>query len=173
MLTKNYIHVLAASFVTGEGTINLSTTNYEGSSCSIYAAGYQGTHMVLTKARLSTYIDIDSIVFGTGTTPPTVNDTTLSGDVITGINITCLTGSKKITANEKGVTVTNVYTIFNNNSNAITVGEIAWFGSAYTTSSGLNDAVMFDRSVLPEPVTIPVGATALIEYTIDFSFPIA
>lgn len=111
------------------------------------------------------------VIFGTGTTPPTFNDYRLSGTIISGITTTVSTTN--IAAIENGVTLTTVYTITNNNSTAITIGEIGLVGKPYTNTTSTDEAykALFERTVLDTPITIESGAVGRVTYTITIQYP--
>lgn len=107
------------------------------------------------------------IVLGDGTTPPTIDDYKLSGTVITGV-----TGLMDIakSCDDEGATVTFNITVINNNSEEITVGEVG----ACSLVGGTNAyTVMYDRTVLDAPVTIPAGGVGQVTYTIRMNYPTA
>lgn len=110
------------------------------------------------------------VVFGTGTTPPTPNDYTISGEQIKTIaatsQVSCIVnddGSHDLIAE---------YVIHNTGSTAFTIGEIAYIatvvgGPAKTTSS--NRPCMMDRTVLDVPVTVEADGVCQLTYKIKMS----
>ena len=113
------------------------------------------------------------VIFGNGTTPPTLADYCLSGNIISGITATV--GSTDVAAIENGVTLTTVYTIINNNSTAITIGEIGLVGKPYTNTTSTDEAykALLERTVLETPVTIEPGTVGRVTYTITIQYPAA
>ena len=104
------------------------------------------------------------VYFGTGDTPPTLDDYKLSGDVISGISasvdIVCTDGN----IDSEYAEIKIVYTVTNSNGEEITIKEVA-----LATSS----AIMIDRTVLDTPVTIPAGGIGQVTYTIRMNYPTA
>lgn len=112
---------------------------------------------------------IPTIFFGTGTTPPTRNDYILSGTRITTLEQQNMVGSYEFL--NDGVKITKSLFMHNTGTEAVTVGEIAWVTGMISYSSLYgNDAILLDRTLLEEPVTIPAGGTAQINYSIFFKY---
>lgn len=59
-------------------------------------------------------------------------------------------------------------TITNNNETDITIGEV---GIVYQTGSSYS--VLFERTVLESPITIPAGGVGQVTYTIRMNYPTA
>ena len=108
---------------------------------------------------------------GSGTTAPTEDDYNIQSQ----ISFSVIDGSA--TLYDYGVDSSgNPYTqillaIKNKGSSPFTVSEICYFGnmdvkSSPNASSGGNQAILVDRTVLDTPVEIPAGETAEILYTI-------
>lgn len=113
------------------------------------------------------------IIFGDGNTPPTYNDYTLSGNLITTI-ATSTTVNKNI--DDTGVTITSICTLTNNGSESITVAEVGLIGQLYTSTGAASQKsykALFERTVLETPVTIPAGGVGQVTYTVRFNHPTA
>lgn len=109
-----------------------------------------------------------SVYFGTGTTPPTMEDYFLSGDVISGISYN---SAQDYTVDSDGsVKRTVLYTVTNANETDITIGEIGYAGHL-NGSPGCY--CMVERTVLDNPITIPAGGVGHITYTIRMNYPTA
>lgn len=114
------------------------------------------------------------LLFGTDNTPPTVDDYKLAGDVITNCTYSNTTTST-ITEDGSEGTLTNVYTITNNNDAEITIGEIGLYSElcwmtaykAYTSYP-----VLLERTALETHITIPAGGVGQITYTIKMNYPV-
>ena len=107
------------------------------------------------------------IAFGTGDTPPTLNDYWLSGDLITTVGIVAVTITTKIV---DGVyTFVNAITVNNSGSETIVINEMAMIPFAYYSGSSQAPA-MVDRTVLDTPLTLAPGEQGVITYT--FNLPI-
>lgn len=132
--------------------------------------GSSGTGYVFPASQLSNAYVCTSlssannhIAFGDGDTPPTKDDYTLSGNLIT----TLYFSSRSSFVSVEGDTVffgVNM-AITNNGADAVTIREIAWLGS-FTTTYKSGTHLMLDRTVLNSPVTIPAGGTESITYKI-------
>lgn len=117
----------------------------------------------------TTYATYGGAVLGTGTTPPSLDDYRLSGDMITDFNYTSTVSIEEV---DGGVEYTAVYTITNAGADEFTIGEIGLFGTTYGSSSA-SYAVLIERTVLDEPVTIPAGGVGQVTYTIRMEYPTA
>lgn len=109
------------------------------------------------------------IVLGNGTTAATENDYWLEHQITSGLRTT---QSQKVWVDndvpkaEYTITVTNMDTV------AVTISEIGFVQllrttTAYGGTSVSNSAVLFDRTVLSTPVTIPADGVAIIRYTLQ------
>jgi hypothetical protein len=99
-----------------------------------------------------------SVFFGTGTTPPTYDDYSLSGEIISGLTITT-----SVTNENNGTEITALYTITNTSGADVTIGEIGLFFMKY----------MIDRTVLETPLTITNGSIGQLTYTIQLNYPVS
>lgn len=102
------------------------------------------------------------VVFGTGTTPPTISDRTWAGT-----NITTFTASVSVSSGEENgkAYIEALYTITNTGSEAFTIGEICTFANC-SASTNTNYSALMDRTVLENPVAIPVGGIGQVTYRI-------
>lgn len=107
-------------------------------------------------------------IIGTGNTPPTYEDYTLAGDVISTFNYTQVT--KKETT-DNGVKFTATYSITNTGTEAFTISEIGLQASS-SSSSGASVKLLLERTVLDSPVTIEPGAVGQVTYTINVNMPL-
>ena len=101
------------------------------------------------------------IYFGSGITPPTVDDYTLEFPIATGLSVACLI-SAAMTHDRKQYRYCNTIKLTNDISVAITSAEVGLFGQAATGSS--RKPVLFERTVLETPVVIEPGETKVIQY---------
>ena len=170
MLTRNWYKALSTSLEsTTLATIKRadgSTHNIDRSYGFFRAETSNSWYCCLGKIKeeLKSY---GGILFGTGTTPPTIDDYTISGEIITGLAATV---AYDTSYDDTGRTMKATYTITNNNDNAVTIGEIAAF-SGSGNSSGYS--ILLDRTVLDSPVTIEPGGVGQVTYTIEFKYPTA
>lgn len=110
-------------------------------------------------------------LFGTGNTPPTMNDYWLSGTAIT-----TLSGTVAFNASfDNGkATTTATYTLTNTGDSDVTISEVGLVGNLYggTGNTSASWAAMFERTVLDTPVTIPAGGIGQVTYSITHTPPI-
>ena len=111
------------------------------------------------------------VIFGDGTTPPTVDDFHLSGaNIIPGSAYT-MTTVRSATINDDGsITRTALYTITNGSADDFTISEIGVYQSVPCTGANGHEEnyVLMDRTLLDEPVTIPAGGVGQVTYNVTF-----
>lgn len=111
------------------------------------------------------------VIFGTGTTAPTLDDYFLSGEMITTL---IATSDVKNVHNDNGVEITALYTITNTGSEAITIGEVGLISNLHAYNSNhYSYKCLIERTVLDSPVTIPAGGVGQVTYTIRMNYPTA
>lgn len=96
-------------------------------------------------------------IFGDGTTPPTIDDYKLSGDIVVP---TMVSGTASASSGSNGITFQ--MTVINNTETPMTIGEI---GICNVISSG--GCVMLTRDVLLQPVVLQAGASKGFQIFID------
>ena len=106
-------------------------------------------------------------VLGTGTTPPTVDDYALSGELVTGYTYMSSVSNE---VHEDGQSITALYTITNNNDQPITIGEVGVIAS-FTKNSAAAEKALLERTVLDAPITIAAGGVGQLTYTIRLYEP--
>ena len=173
MFTKNWYKAAASLFSGMAFTFTTRSGGSQGASTYDsflrYGKNYSGPgYPSMYYVRTSYYGD-SGVVFGTGTTPPTIDDYCLSGDLITGISCSAVVSNAD---DDNGVTTTAVYTVTNANSEDITIGEIGLMASLDNTSSSDKKAFI-ERTVLDTPITIPAGGVGQVTYTIRMNYPTA
>lgn len=115
------------------------------------------------------------VFFGTGTTPPTINDVALSGNVVSGFSYMTDLSTQDT---DDGFVIQADYTITNTSDKTITIGEIgiiAQIAAGSTNSSWSVEAykALLERTVLEIPVTIEPGGVGQITYTVRMNGPAA
>lgn len=101
------------------------------------------------------------VVLGTGDTAPTLYDYKLAGDLVTGFTYSYTVTSGK---DENGPWARVKYTITNNNTDAVTIREIALLAGS--------TVCMIERSVLEKAITIEGGGgVGQIEHTVRYDVP--
>lgn len=166
MFTKQYITYRELMFTNGGARSVKTITGASGTMNASYSyQGDFGAHM--HRARCENPMNA-GVYFGTGKTPPTRDDYKLENIIMSGLSIT----------NESSVTFTDLgdgkyeasasYMVNNTSGAAITISEIAYYGIVGTGSSYVY-IVLFERTVLDNPITIPAGETKLITYKLTFN----
>lgn len=135
---------------------------------------YEGLGFVGMSEVLATSKTRARAVLGTGTTPPTFDEYSLSGEIIT--TITSIVASNSYTVEEDGVAITTTWTVSNTGTEAITIGEVGFYG-AYKTAAAVSNsnmsAMLIERTVLDEPITIEAGGVGQVTYTVRLKYPTA
>ena len=176
MFTKNWYKALAVEM----SRVNDTFQSVTGVTQNLYASNYLyffnydkefPSYPTIHKVQ-TTLGSNGGVVFGTGNTHPTIDDTTLSGNLISGFSY-----SKSVTTERgaDGVTFTALYTVTNNNAEAITISEVAIIANLtqQNTSTDTKFKALVERTVLDTPVTIPAGGIGQVVYTITFNYPTA
>ena len=105
------------------------------------------------------------VSFGTGDTPVSVDDYSLSGS-----RITTLSGTGAVTkthdSTNRVTTLSSVFTLTNTSDEDITIKEVG-LQLNYTG----NWTFMVDRTVLEAPLTIQPGGVGQVTYTITLKYP--
>lgn len=167
MVLSNYYKCLAHLMM---GLTDYSLIKRDGTEGSTASLSHFTSHGVFAEAMSyirTSYANTKGTVFGTGTTPPTVDDCTLSGSLVTGISGSV---TKSVSVQENSVILTAVYTLINNGTEDVTIGEMALFWN-YTGSSTATYSILTDRTLLDEPITIPTGGVGQVTYTITMNIP--
>jgi hypothetical protein len=183
MFLKNWYVPLASCFLYGIN--NTDKMTYKGYTGNEYPAswgtGYlrigetSGGSGYLNMRNCITNLDSGNagVVFGTGTTPPTLDDYCLSGDLVSNYVASVSISS---TPDEDGVSLTALYTITNNGDSAFTIAEIGLVCNIHSSYGSYANAMykaLLERTVLTEPVTIQAGGVGLVRYNIRVNLPTA
>lgn len=177
MLTKNYYKALAAVYrgITSSGNGNFELTRQSGYPVNIdYSqARYYVTHSYPSKVvvdnSMASYgypVRHAGIAFGDSNKVPTLDDITLAGNLITTLTGTV---SHETTMGDNGCETTFLYTLTNTGSASVTIKEMGVFSSF--AANDADTAILIDRVVLDDPVTIPAGNVGLVTYTFKVNYP--
>ena len=164
MFLKNYYSVLGTAFFGKKMTVKVlnggeKTLYYQDVSKCAPLLGFIQNSVSIAEDHTS------GVMFGTNSTPPTFEDYTINNSGIT------VTGAldKTVNINDNGgITAVLNCTLTNTGEAEITISEVGLKASFTNTGS-----VLFDRTVLDTPVTIPAGGVGQVEYTITFNYPTA
>ena len=164
MFLKNYYSVLGTAFFGKKMTV----IGLGGGEGTLYYSDVGNCEPLLGFFQNSVSIAGDytsGVMFGTNSTPPTFEDYTInnSGITVTG------TIAKTVNINDNGgITAVLNCTLTNTGETEITISEVGLKASFTNTGS-----VLFERTVLDTPVTIPAGGVGQVVYTITFNYPTA
>ena len=98
-----------------------------------------------------------SLLIGSGTTPPTIDDYKLENQITTGFSAS-ITGSNSIDAIYSSGQFTITLTIVNTQTEDLVISELGYF---------VQGIFLYDRIVLDTPITIAPGGTKTIEYRLN------
>lgn len=168
MFTKNWYRLISIPiFATSSSSSCSKAVDVTGSSrnlasnATLYACSISNNNKTV-RTSYSTGSGANGVMFGTGDTAPTVEDTTLSGSIITGLTIS--SSFKTVGDNlDDYAEISTVYLVTNTNTEDVTVREIAY----------VYYGCMMDRTVLDTPVTIPAGGIGQVTYTLRMNYPTA
>lgn len=163
------------------GSSRYSTVSNIASGNNLYAAMKLVRQVDVSQNLESTTVTSNPIgsyglVFGSGNTPVTIDDCTLSGSAITNISVSYSDNSVYEEDGSASV-LSFIYTITNNNDTDIVVGEVGVFAGASWPVRNYNTYghhyYMFERTALETPITIPAGGVGQVTYTIRMNYPVA
>lgn len=173
MVSNNFYAVLAGyltrakiPFVAYNGT---ARETHEGGVSTISLANSNTSAPYI--GRLLSTSNGNGVWIGTGTTPAKATDYKLSGEKITSFS--AIAGEVVKECNDDGsVTLSCTFTITNTGNADFTIGEVGLFGSV-TYAASSTTYVMYDRTVLDEPITIPTGGVGQLTYSITLKSLVA
>ena len=176
MLTKNFYVLLAAGATSESERKPLPLKGWDGSDNLNYYWYNLGPQIYIKTAMQSVATSAPSpatsftrVMFGTGDTPPTINDYNLSGNIITGLVATKATTNL---INSDSLSISTLYTLTNTGAEPVTIKEVG-LGQSFKYHGSSENSCLIDRTVLDTPVTIPAGGVGQVEYTITFNYPTA
>lgn len=171
MITRNWYNGFKANFT--RSTIKNGLTGLSGKTYDAIPqpnANYYW-YLFFTKLNLNwntgnSDTGSTGIGFGSGTTPPTIDDYKLESAISKGLSFSF--------TQSHGNPCTWIITITNTSDKEITIAELGMFTSIYSSyyNSGSDITALVDRTVLDTPVTIPAGGIGKIEYAIKINLPI-
>lgn len=171
MFTDNYIAFRRMAFFGGSTTYYV--TDYTGATKSVnwtYSGNSDfGNAMHVGRSFSNLASKYNGVYFGSGITAPKRSDYCLESPIETGLALT--SGSIVIGYNGDGIGEASATFSANNTSDAdITISEIGYFGKLANGTASSNEClVLYERTVLDEPITIAPGVTKLITYKITFN----
>jgi hypothetical protein len=184
MFTNNYLTYREMMFF---GSTNKTFVNCEGisqTSCSAEYSWWGDIGNVMTTAYCKEIVGQTSssskptkkaaysgVYFGTGSTPATKNDYKLESPITSGLSITNPGGTSVDESNGR-YTYVVPFLVKNTSEVEVNIWEIGVFGETiYYKSSGAYNVqnVLFERTVLSEPITIAPGEVKVVTYRLTIN----
>ena len=165
MLTNNFYKILLTHMNLEGATATI--TKYDGTTATVMDPSYvlNGLRYVrcaeFAAGQYGTY-------FGTGTTPPTMDDYNLESPILDGTLSSSSTASPQKGFEQDHARIYATHEVTNNSTSDVTVTEVGVFGAP---SSSSKNVFMIDRTVLNTPITIPAGGSKSITIAIKFDYP--
>lgn len=163
MLTKNFYSMLNMMFtartVDAKKPSGVETSMYYNASAAAFP------HAFREMRKFAADPNSEGVSFGTGTTPPTVNDYSLEATISSGLTV-ATPSVTTVTQTDSYLEATVTFGVLASVETTIT--EIG-YKMVCSVPSG-SDAFLVDRTVLDEPITIPAGQSKQITYTIRFNY---
>lgn len=187
MFTNNYKKFKALQFgITGKGNeyeryetfTDWENTNREG---RMVAMSWLDIGYCMKCARcgsLANVVDLKyprnyGVYFGGGSTPATENDYKLESLISSGLSITNPSNILTVPEKDGRYSLVANYIVQNTTGAAINIYEIglySYLGDSYIIGQYMNwYPLLYERTVLSEPITIPAGRTKIITYKITFN----
>lgn len=171
MLLKNFSYGLVSCFLGLSESNDRFLTNTNGTKVGLQA-GYavsrdsvavvnSGTIYNGNHTNWSSQYTFFAIVYGDGTTPPTVDDYTLSGNLITDLSAS----DPDIQNAGNGITFSHV--VENTGTSAVTISEISLALEFSQTVQARYGVALLTRDVLETPITLEPGARRNISVFIN------
>lgn len=193
MLTNNYYAMFKTAMMPYM-SMGANATDYKGYKRTLYTTAYGSnvlrcdpiggivfaveTTTIGSNAPYPLTAKIDAIAdddysnlrFGSGMTPPTLNDYKLESMITKNMTVvSAATEEAKIV--DDTVTRTCSYILKNTGSVDVVIGEVGMFHTSYYSSNSTKTRFLIDRTVLDEPITIAPGGTGTVVYTLTFKCP--
>ena len=158
------------------GQLSFTKPSGDGFTGHPYAGGDIGK--AIQKAYVGGTGSNVGVYFGTGGTVPKVSDYTLESPITSGLAITNPsienTGYDPkfpMETDGKKYSLVPTYIVQNTSSAEINIREVGVFGAVCTSSSSNSSTinVLFERTVLSEPINIQPGKVKLITYRLTFN----
>lgn len=184
MFTNQFIQIVKSCFETNSYNENVTLTDYYGNSRKIYPCakiGWAGIGACMRKGYASevsnsveTNSALNGIYFGSGSTPATKSDYSLESPITSGLTITASALQNTTDGNGKYIYSTD-FIVKNTTESEINIyemGAVSQLPSKAITnvsSAALCYPILFERTVLTEPITIAPGESKLVTYKLTFN----
>lgn len=173
MFTQNYINGVNGffanknfSFVSCAGGA-ARTGEYATSKVGLGYYMRRGNCRVCETTATSEAGTNSGIYFGAGTTPATKDDYKLENLISSGLTITNPSYFVEVQGGSGTYIWVSDFVVKNTSDKELRVGEIGLFLPFRGSSTYY--LTLAERTVLDEPITIPAGATRIIEYKLTFN----
>ena len=149
----------------GDGNVNVKRSD---GSVAGFVKDYNMNYVLYI-----TSLSPQNICIGTGNTPVTYDDYTLSGEIIDNRKLSYVSYKINYDAEGRKVSKTVTYTYTNETDSNITISEWGLFRrwNTYSDSAVLfsnsSSNILFYREVLETPITIEPGTSATLKFKID------
>ena len=182
MFTNNYIAYKKARFLHTNMNLecyNGTMTIYQGQSSlqpDIGAVMGWGRCKAVESYRANGATGVSfgdpGVYFGTGSTPAAKTDTNLESVITSGLEITNPNSVLMVDEGNGKYSYVSDFIVRNTGSTEVNIREIGLYSKVanqdtYTT----NYPVLYERTVLDAPVTIPAGEAKMVTYKITFNQP--
>ena len=160
---------IGGATVFGDGYINVRKTNGGVSGFALNRLGNGGYDDI----QFITPLHTNAICIGTGTTPVTYDDYTLSGEILDNTKLVFVSTNVDYDAENKKVSKSATFTYTNETDAPVTISEWGLFHTNYVYGlstipfSSSSDKTLFYREVLETPIVIEAGTTATIKFKVD------
>lgn len=176
MITRNFKNLVALVLLgnnTGPAAF-LQAKTLEGTNIYLGPLFTMFPHNVSKDVGFSVYSK--GILLGTGITPPTENDYRMDTLITSGLKAGNVSSVYNVDDNGNPYMVM-IFTLSNTTNADIVVSEVGYAQTVCSTrayggiASNNNHMVLFDRTLLNTPVTVPANGDAVIEYAIKSIVP--
>lgn len=178
MFTNNYIEYRkmmflgepSSKFVThsGSAATGAPSMSYMGDFGAYMEEGTTYAPKDNATTNVSNYTKFPGVRFGTGSKPATREDYALEKMLTSGITITNHRGSPGLIAKDGVYSYVSTFSVTNTTWAELNIWEIGYYGHICNIDYRHSD-ILFERTVLPEPIKIPPGETRAVEYRIVFN----
>ena len=173
MITNNFKNLLKTMLTMSAANrrYGVPVTDIDGNTT--YAVGQNQSGSWPYSLAMDFYANASAagIHLGSGTTAPSVNDYSLESRIYSGLSVTKAEQVGEGLDSSGNLQCKTVLTVKNNNSSSVTIGEIGYVQNIRCVSTQgettlTTKRVLFDRTLLNNPVTIPAGESAAITYVL-------
>ena len=170
MFTDNYIKYRQMLFFNRNTTYPMYFTSITGDSVGAYFEYSNTSDIGMYMHQGFCGEPNGGVYFGSGSTPATRADYNLESVITSGLTITNPSAPALTSEGEGKYVVQSPFTVHNNSDAEIVIREIGYFGVVSPQSGAYHrQIVLFERTVLDEPIVIPAGQGKLVTYKIVFN----